>query len=181
MPTPKRSGPHTEWFQHEIETMRHFCQTLSALEVANMLGRSVGAVTSQAKRLKVSFARDGTNTSFGRQAEEYVASVLPGSVLLTKDDYHAPYDIEWEGKRINVKASVLKFYKNANCYYWNFTKRQSADSCDYFLLLGFKNKNEKPVKAWLVPSNFYKSVHMRISHNSKNSMFEKFTFREAIV
>jgi hypothetical protein len=180
MPTPKQSGPHTEWFDYEIEKMKSLCETHSTAEVAKILGRSLMAVQSKASRLKISFARDETNTLFGRQAEEYVVSVLPGSKLLTKENYHAPYDIEWEGKRINVKAAVLRFYRSANCHYWNFTTRQNSDSCDYFLLLGFKNKSEKPVKAWLVPSDFHKSVHVMISHNSKGSMFEKYAFKEAI-
>lgn len=180
MPTPKRSGPNTQWFPYEIETMRNLCLTHSAYAVAEILGRSVGAVQSQAKRLKVSFAKDETTTLFGRQAEEYVANMLHGSKLLTKENYHAPYDIDWNGKRINVKASTLRYYKQAKCHYWNFSIRQRPDSCDYYLLLGFMKDSKKPVKAWLVPSSFYKGTNIMISHNSKGSMFEKFVFNEVI-
>lgn len=180
MATPKRSGPGTHWTDDEIKVMKDLCQMCSALGVARELGRSKGAVTSQAKRLKISFAKDETNTYFGRVAEEYVAKMLPGSKLLTKDFYHSPYDIDWQGKRINVKAAVLRYYTGAGSYYWNFIIKQGPETCDYFLLLGYKDKHENPAMAWLLPSNVANGKNIMISHNPKKSMYQKFQFNEVI-
>jgi hypothetical protein len=180
MPTPKRSGPHTEWFSYEIDTLKRLSKTHSSEEIADALGRSMQAVQAQAYRLHISLNRENTTTFCGRKAENDALAILPESKLLTRENYHAPYDMDWNGKRINVKSTVLKYIKRSHCFYWHFTTRQSPKSCDFFLLLGYINWDDKPIKIWLVPSDFYPKKHISISQHGKKNMFQKFVFKEAI-
>ena len=181
MATPKKSGPHTEWFPHEIDTLERLSKTHSSAEIAEALGRSMQAVQAQSYRLHMPLDRENTTTFYGRKAEDDALIILPGAKLLTRNYYHSPYDIEWDGKRINVKAAMLRYLRQANCYYWNFSTRQSPKACDYYLLLGYIDYNNNPVKKWLVPSNFYHGKHIVISQNGDKNMFQQFILREVTV
>lgn len=177
MPTPKKSGPHTEWFSYEIDILKQLSKTHSSAEIAEALGRSMQAVQAQAHRLHVSLDRENTTTFYGRKAEDDAVAILLGSKLLTRVKYHAPYDIDWNGKKINVKSATLRYNKQARCFYWCFSTRQSPCSCDYYLLLGYVDWNDGPVKVWLVPSGFYPKKHILISQNGVKNMFQKFMFK----
>lgn len=180
MATPKRSGPNTHWFEYEINTLKSLSGTHSSKEIAEVLGRTYQAVQSKAYRMNISIDKECNTTYRGRKAEEDALKILNGGKLLTRDCYHASYDIDWDGKRINVKSSTLRYNPKARCDYWHFTKRQTPDKCDFYLLLGYTNYNLMPEKAWLVPSNFYKGTSIQISHFGKKNMFQKFVLKDVI-
>ena len=71
---------------------------------------------------------------------------------MTKDDYTHPYDINFDGARINVKASQL--YQKKHGKYFEFLLKQTHEGCDYFLCVGYqKLKDKDPIKVWLIPSS----------------------------
>ncbi len=173
MPTPKRYGPHTEWTIAEISVLQNLSHVRTCREIANVLGRSKGAVQGQSHRKGISLLSDHTTTALGRKAEQFAANLLQGSKLLTEQDYHAPYDIEWQDKRVNVKAATLRYNKFARCWYWLFRIRDTWKNCDCFLFLGYLN-DDMPARAWLVSSELCKGSGVGISQNGHKHMFNPY-------
>ncbi len=170
MPTPKCYGPHTEWTADELSTLKIFSNSLTSAEIAIMLGRSRGAVQQQAMRLGIQLLSDHTTTAFGRQAEQFALTLLNGGI---KQDYHAPYDIEWHSSKINVKATRLRYNKPARCWYWHFRIKDTWQNCDCFLFLGYLD-DDMPVRAWLVPNELCNKSSVGISQNGHKHMFNPY-------
>ena len=166
MPTLKRYGPNTHWTMGEIKILSTMSNGHTSMDIARALGRSVMSVQSKASRMSIQLNCEMTNTTFGRISERHARSILTGSVSMTKDDYHFPYDLKWEGKRVNVKASVLQYIRTAKYWYWRFTVKETWKNCDLFMFLAYMPEKLAPVRAWLVPSS--------LCHKRMVSMGEKY-------
>jgi hypothetical protein len=118
--------------------------------------------------------RKECTTIFGKKAEKHALLYLPGAELITVDYYHAPYDILWEGHRINVKATKLVYLKKPKAWYFKFTTSRGWDNCDMFLLLGYEKGQEYPAKAWLVPKEECPHTTTTLSKGCKKSRFAKY-------
>jgi hypothetical protein len=91
-------------------------------------------------------------TRIGRKWELWAHKYLfPTAKLMTNINRNAPYDLDLDGARINVKASKLFTKKHGK--YFQFLLKHTHDGCDYFLCVGYRYRYDKePVKVWLIPS-----------------------------
>ncbi len=91
-------------------------------------------------------------TWIGRKWELWSHRTLfPDAILVTSADRNAPYDIDADGARINVKAS--KLYRKKHGQYFDFLLKSTGENCDYFLCVGYRRKTDRdPLRVWLIPS-----------------------------
>lgn len=120
------------------------------------LGLDKSSITSLMKRNHIEYFTDLTKvggiTAFGRKAELNALRLLPGSEDATcNDPKKSPFDILWNGKRINVKASTIKSGGKGHYTRWTF-QTEKPEQCDYFFCLGYKGEHHIAV-ALLIPSN----------------------------
>lgn len=168
----KWNGSGYSWSKEEDLTIKQLASTMLAREIGLTIGRNDTSVRSRAARIGISLTCETTMTSIGRMAEDMAMQILPGSKLLTRENYAHPYDMEWEGKRINVKGAKLGYQKYAKTYYWFFsTKGKCHLNCDYFLCLGYKDDYSELLRAWLIPSNLGTGTAIVISKNGKNHKY----------
>jgi len=177
MPSPKKYGPNSHWIPSELKLLKELSKTHTSAEIAAILGRSKGAVQGQAHRKGIVLNSRKTATYKGRIAEKHALFYLPGAKLLTKDNYHAPYDIEWQNKRVNVKGVSLSYNKHARCSYWTFRIRDAWENCDLFLFLGYVKGEEMPREAWIVPSSLCQRPSVSMSENSKKGRYAPFKLK----
>lgn len=70
---------------------------------------------------------------------------------MTNENRNAPYDINADGARINVKAS--KLYQKRHGKYFVFLLKSTHETCDFFLCVGYRRKTDRdPLRVWLIPS-----------------------------
>ena len=91
-------------------------------------------------------------TRIGRKWELWAHKYLfPTAKLMTNINRNAPYDLNLNGARVNVKAS--KLYSKKHGKYFDFMLKHTHDGCDYFLCIGYRYRRDKePVKVWLIPT-----------------------------
>jgi len=144
------------------------------MDIAKVLGRTAQAVQGKACRMRIQLNCETTNTTFGRISERHARSILTGAISMTEDKYHYPYDLEWEGRRVNVKATVLQYIGTARYWYWKFTVRETWKNCDLFLFLAYMPKKLSPVRAWLVPSSLCHKVSVIIGEKYTKGMYKNY-------
>ena len=174
MPSPKKYGPNSHWTNKEVAMLVAMSIGHTALEIGLAIGRSVQSVQSKASRAGIRLIDEGTSTTFGRFAEKQAQTILDGSMLLTEADYHSPYDLIWNGQRVNVKATTLQYVSTAGCWYWKFTTKQSWKNCDLFLFLGYQDDKNFPCRAWLVPSHLCQKRSIAMSRNYAKGKYAKY-------
>jgi hypothetical protein len=84
----------------------------------------------------------------GRKYELLALKILQGSIDRNKDNFHGKWDIEWNGKKIDVK-SKSEIRKGG----WDFVGRKDNDEPDYYLL--FCVDNNKVVKLLFIPKDIF--------------------------
>lgn len=163
------------WTKDEISELPDLARQHSIGEVARILNRTAFSVFHKAQLLGISFSNPNSATAIGRKAEEIGCTLLKGAFWVSKHNAHAPYDLEWDGKKINVKSSVIQYKEPGKYPRWSFKTIGTENFCDLFLLLGFiNNKDPLPHRAWLVPASIVPYQHIRIGLNYKNGKYSKF-------
>jgi hypothetical protein len=70
---------------------------------------------------------------------------------MTNINRNGPYDVNFDGARIDVKASRL--YSKKHGRYFDFKLKECHPNCDYFCCIGYRYERDKdPLKVWLIPS-----------------------------
>ncbi|HOA36595.1 MAG TPA: hypothetical protein PKL00_10090 [Bacillota bacterium] len=159
------------WTEEELTALSRLRKTHTAREIAKKMNRMPQSAAAKMLRSGMRSLNPNTTTFLGRKAEDYALTLLPGAVLLTRDDYHKRYDIDWNGKRVDVKSATLRYNEQARCSYWSFTTKGSQRNCDLYLCLGYLPGKDVPVKAWLIPSQMCPGRGFAISQNGKNHQF----------
>lgn len=168
----KWNGSGYSWSPDEDKILEQYAPSMLARDIGSMIGRNDVSVRARAAKIGISLTCETTMTSIGRMAEDRALQILPGSRLLTRENYKHPYDMEWEGKKINVKGASLGYQKHAKAFYWFFsTKGKCHLNCDYFLCLGFKDDYSKLLRAWLIPGYLGAGTAIVISKNGKNHKY----------
>jgi hypothetical protein len=108
-----------------------------------------------------------SNTWLGRKYELYGHWLLVGSEWVSKNKHNHPFDLLYEGMKVNVKAARLETKKRGK--YFNFKLHSTAENCDFFLLFGYVKRTDKlPIKAWLIPASMTEGkAYFWLSRNPK--------------
>ncbi len=120
-------------------------------KVAEILGCSTTTVKERLKTEGHNPNHDnkGKNTShgIGRLGERVALQILDGSKDMNKEHIQHPYDIEWNGKKIDVKTSRVRESRGRKTYSFNVKNK----NCTYYLTVSLDdNLNVKRVM--LIPT-----------------------------
>lgn len=136
-------------------------QASKSIELSN------SAIRTLLKRNRLIYKTDltkvGGNTAFGRKAELDALKLLDGSIDCNGNNpKESPFDILWNGLRIDVKASTIK---NSKGYMrWAF-KTEKQYKCDMFLCIGYNNDQEIEVilliPSKIIPSSLSIPIHLK--------------------
>lgn len=113
----------------------------------------------------------------GRYGEELALGILEGSEDINQENNNnkAPYDILWNGKRIDVKTSIIRrqqyFPESDSRIFKFYTKKKSEKHCDYFLCIGL-DENLKPIRTYMIP--YDEAPGNTMSFSATNSKYDKF-------
>jgi len=123
-------------------------------KAAKVLHLNKKSITSLLKRNGIQYQNDltktGGSTAFGRQAELDAIKFLRNAVDATcNDPQKSPFDLLWEGLRLNVKASTTK--DSGYSLRWSF-HTEKPEQCDYFFCMGYDKKLEVET-IFLIPSD----------------------------
>lgn len=166
------SAPHKPtWTPPEIARLRELAPTLTAPACAEAIGRSQKSVEAKALRLGVRFASPETNTARGRVGEAIALTLLPGARHLSAEDYHSPFDLDWNGQAIDVKVGRRRLVAETPYYSFDLGPNKSADA---FLCLALDGSRLE--RAWLVPAWAVATV-TGLSIGAKTSKYEAFELR----
>lgn len=110
-----------------------------------------------------------TEVGLGRFGERIALEVLEGSVDKTYSDIHYPHDIDWMDFKIDVKTSRIR--KNKGKEYHSFNVKNKK--CTHLFLIAL-NKNNFPIKMFLIPENIVKgsSIYFTKESSKKYNKFE---------
>lgn len=120
------------------------------------------------KRRKIRNKKDGEfcgDCAFGRKWELEVLKLLPGAIDCNTDSFHHPYDIEWNGWKIDIKAANPRAVVGGYNFY---TKPGKWKKVDYYLCLCILDN--KIDRAFMVPSKIFRTffyVGKRPTTNTK--------------
>lgn len=116
----------------------------------------------------------------GRRAEMIALQVLEGSVDMNKKAMNKPYDIEWNGLKIDVKSSNLYKRKLKRgkpvkkcCGWWVFHKA-TTDSDKYFCMCMIDNI---PIRYYLIPKDTFRNG---ITIGWKSKKFDKYLLTKTL-
>jgi hypothetical protein len=164
-----------KWTQEELAALPELAKTHSIGDVAKMFGRSSGSVFHKAQYIGVRFTNPETSTAIGKKAERIGCELLKGAIWTAEHNPNFEYDLEWEGKRVNVKSAIPQYRERGKYPRWSWKIGGAKPFCDLFLLLGFaENKDLLPVKAWLIPSDAAPEVNLRISVRYMSCQYSKY-------
>jgi hypothetical protein len=100
--------------------------------------------------------------------------MFPAAKLMTNVNQNAPYDLNLDGARINVKAAKL-YQKKRGKYFEFMTKKNTG--CDYLLLVGYQRWRDKdPLRVWLIPAKLLldkRKLTLGPNHQGQWSEFER--------
>ena len=112
-----------------------------------------------------------TNVYKGMKAEKEAVKILTGSKRVNKRfKAEQPFDVMWDGKRVNVKSSRLANYK------FSFGLAGTQVNCDYLFCMGYIG--DKLSKCWLIPSNVFPATKNSVAFGHKSSKFDKYLFHQ---
>lgn len=140
-------------FPEYPEILEGYKELKSVIKVAEKYGCSCGTVAEKLKELDdFNFNHDNKKLDLpvgvGRYGEQIALLLLENSMDMNEENIHAPYDIEWRGKKIDVKTSKIRFSERRSDYYSFSTKNKE---CTHYLLIAL-GEDLIPVKALLVPT-----------------------------
>lgn len=141
-----------------IENIKELYEThKSVIKVAKLIGCSDTTIKERLREIGYQFSHDNKGLALevgvGRYGERISLEILKDSKDMAGQKVNFPYDISWNGLKIDVKTSRLRKRKNRKNHYSFSTKNQS---CDYYLLIAL-DKSDLPIKIWLVPRNIIKT------------------------
>lgn len=107
--------------------------------------------------------------SLGYNGEELALKVLVGS----KRIYH-PSDLEWTGKKVEVKTSIKYLLpgQHTKTYRWKFYLKRQIEKVDLFFLI-CEDKNKKVEYIFLIPNSEIKVENLSIPE-SKVKKYSRF-------
>jgi hypothetical protein len=100
----------------------------------------------------------------GRYGENIAISLLKDSKDMNEISIQYPYDIEWEGLKIDVKTSNRRHRPNGKIQYSFSTKNKK---CDHFLLIALDDNNY-PIRILFVPSEDIAGVTVSFTHGTES-------------
>ena len=100
----------------------------------------------------------------GRYGERIALNLLNGSKDMNRITIHYPYDIEWNGLKIDVKTSNRRNRPNGKFQYSFSTKNKD---CDYYYLIALDDENY-PIKILFVPRNAINGVTVSFTYGTKS-------------
>jgi hypothetical protein len=108
----------------------------------------------------------------GRKAELDAIEILKNAIDVAGSGNCLPYDLLWNGKRINVK-SCSKPMEQKGYLYWHFDIR-GKEKCDYLLCIGYLNENI--AIALFIPSNAPElpNVSICLPVNGRKNKYSKY-------
>lgn len=116
----------------------------------------------------------------GRKGEQIALQILEGSIDMNADGLNKPYDIEWNGLKIDVKTCNLykrKFKRgvkvNKSSGWWVFNKNKGY-SDKYFCICMIENI---PVRYYLIPKEDF---NKGITIGQKSIKFDKYLLSKTI-
>lgn len=159
------SNEITDW----SNVLKDYEELKSVTKLAKKYGCSYRTVIDHLSRIEgFKFTHDnkGLNVEvgIGRYGERIALRLLKGSKDMNQITTAYPYDIEWNGKRIDVKTSNRRKRKNGKIQYSFSTKNPD---CDYYLLIALDDENY-PVKILLVPRTAVKGVTVAFTYGTKS-------------
>jgi hypothetical protein len=100
-----------------------------------------------------------SKTSKGYRMEKLACRILKGAVNLNDTGFNKPYDLDWKGRKIDVKSKEVVFrkfkrgkpVKKSQSGFWSF--KRTNYNCDYFFCICLENGN--PIKFYLFPSKAF--------------------------
>lgn len=147
----------------------------SGVKLAEKHGISPVAVYNMLNKLNVDLLPkdqlDEHNQKMGRQWELVCIGKLKGAIDCSREDWRSPYDIVWNGYKINVKASHPVYTgENKERKAWSF--RTKADiEVDVFLCIGLNEKGSIEKIFWIPASEAKKQTTIQRNGNTK---YEKY-------
>lgn len=146
----------------------------SVSKIAKKYGCSYRTVIDKLSRLEgFKFTHDNKSLSvevgIGRYGERIALQLLKDSKDMNEITTHYPYDIDWNGKRIDVKTSNRRFRPNGKIQYSFSTKN---NDCDYYLLIALDDENF-PIRFLLVPREEVNGVTVSFTYGTE-SKWNKF-------
>ena len=112
--------------------------------------------------------RPNTYIEIGHIGEQEALIILNGSKKLSRK-----VDLEWNGKRIDVKTS--SFHKRTHWMGWYFWLKKQRGICDFYLLI-CKDMNKNNSHLFLIPEKEIDKNSLTISQ-TKINLFEKYQLK----
>lgn len=139
----------------------------SVTKIAKEYGCSYRTVIDRLSRIQgFKFTHDNkpldVEVGIGRYGERIALNLLEGSKDMNSITTHYPYDIEWNGKKIDVKTSNKRKRPNGKIQY-SFTARNQH--CTHYLLIALDDENN-PIKLLLVPKESVKGVTISFTYGT---------------
>jgi hypothetical protein len=155
----------TDW----SKVLDDYKELKSVNKIAKKYGCSVRTVTDKLSRIKgFKFSHDNKSLNvevgIGRYGERIALQLLPGSKDMNGITTHYPYDIEWNGQKIDVKTSNRRKRDKGKIQYSFSTKN---NQCDSYLLIALDDENY-PISFSLVPSEVVNGVSISFTHGSES-------------
>jgi hypothetical protein len=126
------------------------------------------------KRGRTNSSMENSTTYKGRRAELLAVRLLKGSKDMNNNVMNRPYDIEWNGLKIDVKSCELYKRKKkrgkecaCNSGWWVFNKNKN--DAEWYLCICLKDN--KPIRYYLIPlENFSKGIAI----GQRSEKFDKY-------
>lgn len=123
----------------------------SIIKVAEVVGCSLATVRERLYETGHKFTHDNKSLNvevgLGRYGERIALSLLNNSKDMNDIKIHYPYDVEWNGQKIDVKTSK-KHKRQRGKPVFSFSTKNTH--CDFYLLIAL-NDDDFPIKFLYVP------------------------------
>lgn len=118
---------------------------------------------------------DKTNAYRGFNAEKLVMSLISNGKHLTEQNMLSPYDIEWNGRKIDVKSSSIHI--TDNWLHWGFKLRGKKTEIDFYLCVGYSNEGQR---FFLVPFEKAPKYNLSIPVDGESKYYRYEITREVL-
>lgn len=136
----------------------------SVRAVARAYGCASSSADAQARKRGISIVpaleKTGGKDGRGRQAELLALKILPGAVDLNAVQLHSPYDLHYQGNRVDVKSSRLMCGDGNRG--WRFGFNGKKNRVDAVLCLCLDAQGSRVLDCYLVPTSAIRAGSLRI-------------------
>jgi|SRR5690625_4000802 len=158
------SNEVTDW----SNLLQDYNELKSVSKIARKYGCSYRTVIDRLSSIQgFKFTHDNKSldveVGIGRYGERIALMLLKGSKDMNDITTHYPYDIEWNGKKIDVKTSNKRKRPNGKIQY-SFTARNQ--DCTHYLLIPLDDENN-PIKIMLVPRKAVEGVTISFTYGTE--------------